>query len=173
MFKKFFNQKNTVAGGAIMIALFSIFSRLLGLLRDRFLSGSFGAGNVLDAYFADQRHEDFARNFSKTIRLIFYLIIPTTVLFIALRAQIVRLILGAGAFSWRDTVLTAQTLGWFSASLFAQSLIPIFAKAFYAIHNTKNREKEFKILPATLLKVKNKIPINIILVKETVNAFVS
>ena len=96
---------------------------------------------VLSQNFIDGNKKDFADYFSKTIRIIFYLIIPTTILFISLRAQIVRLILGAGVFSWRDTVLTAQALGWFSISLFAQSLIPIFAKAFYATQDTKTPVK--------------------------------
>lgn len=96
---------------------------------------------VLSQSFAEGNKSFFTHHFSKTIRRILYLIIPTTVLFLALRAQIVRLILGAGVFSWRDTVLTANTLGWFSISLFAQSLIPVFARAFYATQNTKTPVK--------------------------------
>ena len=96
---------------------------------------------ILSRSFAEGNKSSFVEHFSKTIRRIFYLIIPATVLFLALRAQIVRLILGAGVFTWRDTVLTANTLGWFSVSLFAQSLIPIFARAFYATQNTKTPVK--------------------------------
>jgi len=96
---------------------------------------------LLSKNFAEGDKKSFVKYFSRTIRRILYFIIPTTILFFALRAQIVRLVLGAGVFSWRDTVLTAQTLGWFSVSLFAQSLIPIFAKAFYATQNTKTPVK--------------------------------
>lgn len=96
---------------------------------------------ILSKTFAIGDHKRFSWQFSKTIRQIFYFIIPTTVLLFALRAQIVRLILGAGAFTWRDTILTYQTLGFFTLSLFAQSLIPIFAKAFYASQNTKTPVK--------------------------------
>ncbi len=85
--------------------------------------------------------ECFVLHFSSAIRQILYLIVPTTILFLSLRAQIVRLVLGAGVFSWRDTVLTSQTLGWFSLSLFAQSLIPVFARAFYAKQDTKTPVK--------------------------------
>jgi putative peptidoglycan lipid II flippase len=52
------------------------------------------------------------------------------------RAYIVRLIYGAGNFGWNDTILTFNTLGVFTVSLFAQALIPLFARAFYARHNT-------------------------------------
>ena len=63
--------------------------------------------------------------------------IPVSIFMIALRAQIVRLVLGAGEFDWADTVMTAQTMGFFSLSLFAQGLIPILARAFYAFQNTR------------------------------------
>ena len=83
----------------------------------------------------------FLHHFSKTVRRILYLIVPTMVVVILLRAQIVRLILGAGKFSWTNTVLTANTLGFFSLSLLAQSLIPVFARSFYAKHDTKTPVK--------------------------------
>jgi len=70
------------------------------------------------------------------MRVIIYLLAPATVVFILLRAQIIRLILGSGKFGWADTKMAALTLGWFSISLIAQGLIPLFAKAFYARHNT-------------------------------------
>ncbi len=57
---------------------------------------------------------------------------PLTVLFIVLRAQIVRTILGAGKFDWADTRLTAAMLAIFTVSTIGQSLIILFVKAFYA-----------------------------------------
>lgn len=66
-------------------------------------------------------------------RKILFLMIPTMVLFILLRAQIVRIILGQGVFSWHDTIRTADVLGWFAVSLFAQGLVPLFMRAFYAV----------------------------------------
>ncbi len=96
---------------------------------------------LLSQCFAENNKESFVKYFSQTVRKILYFVIPGTVLILSLRAQIVRLILGAGVFTWRDTVLTAQTLGWFSFSLFAQSLIPVFARAFYATQDTKTPVK--------------------------------
>lgn len=66
-----------------------------------------------------------------------FLVIPASVVFIVLRAQLVRIILGSGRFDWEDTILTFQALGIFSLSLFAQSLIPLLSRSFFAIHNTK------------------------------------
>lgn len=79
----------------------------------------------------------FSSYVSRSMRVIIYLLAPSTVIFILLRAQIIRLILGSGKFGWEDTRMAAATLGWFSFSLIAQGLIPLFAKAFYARENTK------------------------------------
>ena len=82
-------------------------------------------------------HESFSSYLTRSMRVIIYLLVPSTVIFILLRAQIIRLILGSGKFSWSDTRMAALTLGWFSFSLVAQGLIPLFAKAFYARHDTR------------------------------------
>lgn len=57
---------------------------------------------------------------------------PLTVLFVVLRAQIVRTVLGAGKFDWADTRLTAAMLAIFAFSTIGQSLIVLFVRAFYA-----------------------------------------
>lgn len=57
---------------------------------------------------------------------------PITVLFMVLRAQIVRTVLGAGKFDWADTRLTAAMLAIFAFSTIGQSLVVLFVRAFYA-----------------------------------------
>ncbi|MDO8474044.1 MAG: murein biosynthesis integral membrane protein MurJ [bacterium] len=49
----------TVSGAAIILALSFLFSRILGIVRDRMLTGTFGAGKDLDAYMAAFRIPDF------------------------------------------------------------------------------------------------------------------
>ena len=58
-------------------------------------------------------------------------------LFIILRAQIVRVILGTGAFTWDDTRLTAAALALFAISIVAQGLILLFVRGYYAAGRTK------------------------------------
>jgi putative peptidoglycan lipid II flippase len=58
--------------------------------------------------------------------------IPISVLFIVLRAQIVRTVLGSGEFTWSDTRLTAAALALFIISSVGQSLILLFVRSFYA-----------------------------------------
>ncbi|MBI2459642.1 MAG: murein biosynthesis integral membrane protein MurJ [Parcubacteria group bacterium] len=76
-------------------------------------------------------------NLSLTVRQILFFIIPATVILLALRAQIVRVILGTGRFDWQDTLLTIDTLSFFVISLFAQALIPLLIRVFYARHDSK------------------------------------
>ncbi|MBI2984574.1 MAG: murein biosynthesis integral membrane protein MurJ [Candidatus Kerfeldbacteria bacterium] len=83
------------------------------------------------------RREEFVQQFSTIVRNILFVIIPVTVLFLQLRAQFVRVIIGAGQVSWPETIATAQTLGFFALSFFAQSLIPVLARSFYAMQDTK------------------------------------
>lgn len=92
---------------------------------------------VLSAAGANNDKEKFARNLISTARQILFFIIPISVIFLLLRAQIVRVILGSGAFNWTATINTADALAFFALGLFAQSLIPLFARAFYALSNTK------------------------------------
>jgi putative peptidoglycan lipid II flippase len=92
---------------------------------------------VLSAVYAQKNYDSFINNFSKTFRQILFFIIPISVAMILLRAQLVRVILGAGKFDWEDTVLTFQVLGIFSLSLCAQSLVPLLARTFYAMHDTR------------------------------------
>jgi len=80
---------------------------------------------------------EFIKNLISTTRKILFLIIPASVLILLLRAQIVRVVLGSGQFDWTATITTANALAFFALSLFAQALIPLFARAFYSLENTK------------------------------------
>ena len=91
----------------------------------------------LSSCYASGDHQVFAEKLSKTMKQIFYFMLPLTVIFFLFRNEIVKIILEAGLFTKKDSLLTAQALGFFSLSIFAQSLIPLLARAFYAQHNTK------------------------------------
>ncbi|MBI2427161.1 MAG: murein biosynthesis integral membrane protein MurJ [Candidatus Kerfeldbacteria bacterium] len=85
----------------------------------------------------EKDHSTFIYHFSKTFRSILFFLIPVSVIILLLRAQIVRIILGTGEFDWAATELTAQVLGIFAISLFAQALTPLLARSFYAHEDTK------------------------------------
>jgi putative peptidoglycan lipid II flippase len=89
------------------------------------------------SYLASQNKKSkIAEHLSYTTRQILFLIIPLSIIFLLLRAQIVRVVLGSGAFDWTATILTADTLAFFTISLFAQCLIPLLARTFYALEDT-------------------------------------
>ncbi len=91
---------------------------------------------VFSEAFATNNIERFKKLFSENFRRILFFIIPISIATLLLRAQIVRLVYGAGEFAWDDTILTAQTLGMFALSMFAQASIPLLARAFFAKQDT-------------------------------------
>lgn len=101
------------------------------------ISFAIAAFPVLSTFAAKNELARFVKSFSETFRQILFFVIPLSVLLLVLRAQFVRVILGTGKFDWEDTILTFQCLGIFVLSLFAQSTIPLLARAFYALHDTK------------------------------------
>lgn len=92
---------------------------------------------TLSQYFSGNNMENFVSYLSVAARQIVFWALPVTFLFIVLRAQIVRVILGTGSFTWDDTRLTAAALALFVISLVGQCLILLFTRAYYAAGNTK------------------------------------
>lgn len=81
--------------------------------------------------------EDFKLTFITSFNQMLYLILPISALLLVLRVPVVRLVFGAAQFDWQATVLTGKTLAFFSISIFAQALIYLIARSFYALHDTK------------------------------------
>lgn len=79
----------------------------------------------------------YTENLLTVIRQILFFVIPMSVAMMLMRAQIVRLIYGAGKFDFSDTRFVTSILGILAVSLFAQALIPLMSKAFYALRNTR------------------------------------
>jgi putative peptidoglycan lipid II flippase len=88
---------------------------------------------------ARERHklEDFKSTFIASFNQIMYLVLPISALLLVLRIPVVRLLFGAGQFDWQATVLTGRTLAFFSFSIFAQALVYLVSRGFYALHDTK------------------------------------
>lgn len=86
----------------------------------------------LSRLYVTGNHQEFLEKMIAAARHIIFWSTPIMVLFIVLRAQIVRTVLGAGAFDWADTRLTAASLAIFMISVIGQSLIVLFVRAFYA-----------------------------------------
>ncbi|MEK7136584.1 MAG: lipid II flippase MurJ [Patescibacteria group bacterium] len=101
------------------------------------VSYSVAAFPTLAALFSRGETKKFVGKIETAIRHIFFWSLPAMVLFIVLRAQIVRVILGAGNFSWSDTRLVAAGLAVFVVSVVAQSFVQLFVRVYYASGRTK------------------------------------
>ncbi|MBU1246736.1 hypothetical protein KJ973_01830, partial [Patescibacteria group bacterium] len=86
--------------------------------------------------YSKNKTKQFIDQVLTATRHIIFWSIPIAVLFVVLRAQIVRVILGSGKFDWDDTQLTAASFAIFSLSVVAQSLILLLVKGFYAAGKT-------------------------------------
>ena len=87
---------------------------------------------TLSKHFAEDDIEKFLSQLLSAARHIIFWSLPVMILFVVLRAQIVRTILGSGSFDWTATMLTAATLAVFTVSIVAQSISLLFARGFYA-----------------------------------------
>lgn len=92
---------------------------------------------TLAEHAARRHHTEFRNTLTQAFRYILFFVIPTAALFFLLRAQIIRILFGDGAFDWEDTILTFRTFGWLITSLFAQATIPLLVRAFYVRQNTR------------------------------------
>jgi len=100
------------------------------------VSYSVAAFPTLARFHAEGNKQQFVRHIETALRHILFWSIPAMVLTIVLRAQIVRVVLGSGAFDWEATRLTAAALSLFIVSLAAQSMSLLIARAYYAAGRT-------------------------------------
>lgn len=143
------------------------------------ISYSLAAFPTLSRHFRENNLEVFVQQIATTARFIIFWSLPVTALFIVLRAQIVRVILGSGLFDWNDTRLTAAALALFALSAMFQSLSLLFIRGFYSAGFTRKPlfinlisttilvggtwglvkffyfSEEFRYLISTLLKVED------------------
>lgn len=92
----------------------------------------------LSHYFAQENLEEFKKIFISSFHQILFLVVPLSVVLVVLRIPMVRLVFGASVlFDWESTVATGKTLAFFSLSLFAQALVHLLARTFYAMHDSK------------------------------------
>lgn len=127
---------STLESGSL--AVFNFANNLQGVPLGLFgISFAIASFPTLTSLWAQNKSDEFIIRLTNTLRKILFFIIPLSALIVVLRAQIVRVVLGAGQFDWDDTRFTLEALGIFALSLWAQSIIPLLARAFYAMHNTK------------------------------------
>ncbi len=101
------------------------------------VSYSLAAFPTLSRRFRENNLEAFREQMAITARFIIFWSLPVTALFIVLRAQIVRVVLGSGLFGWDDTRLVAASLALFILSSMFQCLLLLFMRGFYSAGFTR------------------------------------
>lgn len=85
----------------------------------------------------DGAGEHFREHFAAGFRNILFWVLPATALLIVLRAHIVRVILGSGAFDWGDTRLVAALLAAMAIAVISESVLALVLRGFYALGRTR------------------------------------
>lgn len=100
-------------------------------------SYSIAAFPLLADLYAQKKFDAFRFHILTALRHIVFWSVPIIALVVVLRAQLVRVVLGSGAFDWSDTRLTAAVLALLVISLTAQACNLLLLRAFYAAGNTR------------------------------------
>ncbi len=128
--------------GARMVTVFSFAQQLQQLPVGLFgVSVAQAALPTLSAAAVADNTEDFKKSIVSAIHQILFFVLPASALFIVLRIPVVRLVFGASRFDWEATVLTGMTLSAFAVSIFAQAVVTVLARGFYALHDSKTPVK--------------------------------
>ncbi len=139
--------------GAGSVAIFNLSMNLHSVpLAVIGVSYSVAAFPTLAQLFSRGEVDRFLVQITVALRHIIFWAIPATALLIVLRAQIVRVILGAGNFGWSNTRLTAAALALFALALVGQSIILLLARGYYACGRTR-APLVINILSAILIAV--------------------
>ncbi len=101
------------------------------------LSYSMAAFPLLSKLFSSGEKKKYIETIIVASKHIIFLSLPVIALFVVLRAQIVRVVLGSGNFSWDNTRLTSACLAIFAFAAAAQCLCMLFVRAYYAAGSTK------------------------------------
>jgi len=99
-------------------------------------SYSTAAFPTLSRLFCNGEEGRFLGQLTSAAKHIIFWSAPIVALVVVLRAQIVRVVYGSGAFDWSDTRLTAAALAIFILSLVSQSLVLLFVRGYYAAGKT-------------------------------------
>ncbi|MBI2617441.1 murein biosynthesis integral membrane protein MurJ [Candidatus Gottesmanbacteria bacterium] len=92
----------------------------------------------LSSLHAKKDIETFKKIFLSSFHQILFLVVPLSAILIVLRFPVVRLVYGIRSlFDITTTFETSRTLAYFSISLFAQAIIHLLARSFYALHDSK------------------------------------
>ncbi|MBU1754728.1 hypothetical protein KKH81_00380, partial [Patescibacteria group bacterium] len=121
------------------VAVFTLASNLqavpLSLVAASYATAAFP---VMSKQIGDGDRAAFTKTLITAARHLIFWSSVILVLTIVLRAYVVRILYGAGAFNWDDTRMTAAVLALLITSLVAQGFVLLVSRAFYAAGKSWN-----------------------------------
>lgn len=105
----------------------------IGIFAISFAVASFPS---ISSLAAKKDWDNFISTISSAARQILFWMIPSAIAMFALRAQLVRIVVGSKNFSWYATEAAARTVGFFAIGICAAGLAPLFSRAFFSLHDT-------------------------------------
>ena len=130
---------DTIIASLLAIGSLSIFNYALNLQSLPYGVVAISLSVAVFSTLSEQADEPkkFMKTMRKSLHTIVFWALPAVVGLFVLREAVVVLILQGGAFDEAATVMTTLTLGIFVWAALGQSLVPLFARAFYSLHETK------------------------------------
>ncbi len=92
---------------------------------------------TFSAQVARGEHNAMRSSLAASLRGVLLLAVPASLGLILLRQPLAAFFYERGAFTSAETALVAWALLWYAAGLVGHSLVEIFSRAFYALHDTK------------------------------------
>ncbi len=118
-----------------------IFANTLQLLPVTLIGTSLAKAVLPMLSHADGDVKEFRRILHVATFQAIFLTLPLAATLIVLRIPIVRLVYGTKIFDWDATVQTGTVLSVYAIAIATQTLMSIFARAFFALHDTKTPVK--------------------------------
>jgi len=130
-----FSLASALSAGSISVFMFAynLASVPLSVIGASYATAAFP---TLALYFSRGSSDEYLAYVAVAARQILFWSMPVIAVMIVLRAHIVRVVLGTGAFDWTDTRLTAAALALLVLSLAAQGFLLLLMRAFYASGRT-------------------------------------
>jgi len=121
--------------GGIALTMITFGQQLMSI-PIRFFGVSIGQAAL--PFLSAEQHDivGFRRTVYRSLRQIFFFAAPASVLLLVLRVPAVRLAYGTQEFPWRNTLITAETVGILALSIAPQAATHLLMRAFYALNNT-------------------------------------
>ncbi|MBI4122909.1 MAG: murein biosynthesis integral membrane protein MurJ [Parcubacteria group bacterium] len=92
---------------------------------------------ALSRAFAEKKTQEMSRAFISAFKHVVYLVLPLAGMLFLFRKEAVRFAYSMGNFGETEVNLTAALLGVFALGVVFQALIPLLARAFFAMQDTK------------------------------------